>query len=91
MRSGVAREALYGWLGERMNPPASKTGKRWKAFREFESHTIRHSTMESWQSWLIAPVLKTGKPKGFVGSNPSLSANCRLTIERKSSSLIIAG
>ena len=24
--------------------------------------------------WLSAPVLKTGNPKGFVGSNPTLSA-----------------
>ena len=29
---------------------------------------------EVWQSWSIAPVLKTGVPKGTGGSNPSASA-----------------
>ena len=30
--------------------------------------------MEGWQSWSIAPVLKTGDLKGSVGSNPTPSA-----------------
>ena len=29
---------------------------------------------EVWQSWSIAPVLKTGVPQGTGGSNPSASA-----------------
>ena len=36
--------------------------------------------------WSIAPVLKTGGPKGSVGSNPTLSAiikECNMTIEKK--------
>ena len=30
--------------------------------------------MDRWQSWSIAPDLKSGGPKGSVGSNPTLSA-----------------
>ena len=30
--------------------------------------------LEVWQSWSIAPVLKTGVPQGTGGSNPSASA-----------------
>ena len=29
--------------------------------------------MDRWQSWSIAPDLKSGGPKGSVGSNPTLS------------------
>ena len=32
--------------------------------------------------WSIAPVLKTGEPKGSVGSNPTPSANLRPTMIR---------
>lgn len=33
--------------------------------------------MEVWQSWSIAPVLKTGVPQGTGGSNPSASAEAK--------------
>jgi hypothetical protein len=32
--------------------------------------------MDRWQSWSIAPDLKSGGPKGSVGSNPTLSGFC---------------
>ena len=36
--------------------------------------------LEVWQSWSIAPVLKTGVPKGTGGSNPSASASKALVL-----------
>ncbi len=41
--------------------------------------------MEVWQSWSIAPVLKTGVPQGTGGSNPSASAKCIFTHKKPSS------
>jgi hypothetical protein len=34
-----------------------------------------HLTPGEVVEWLMAPVLKTGVPKGTVGSNPTLSAS----------------
>ena len=36
---------------------------------------FKFAASEVWQSWSIAPVLKTGVPQGTGGSNPSASAN----------------
>ena len=41
--------------------------------------------MEVWQSWSIAPVLKTGRRQRLKGSNPLASANLpyRITVVRQ--------
>ena len=46
---------------------------------------VRVASLERWQSWPNAPVLKTGGPSGPVGSNPTRSVvrvGCRLTLQR---------
>ena len=39
------------------------------------SSLSRVTTLEVWQSWSIAPVLKTGRRQRLKGSNPLASAN----------------
>ena len=41
---------------------------------EFANGCATFAVPEVWQSWSIAPVLKTGVPQGTGGSNPSASA-----------------
>mgnify|MGYP006889653561 FL=1 len=45
----------------------------------------RVTTLEVWQSWSIAPVLKTGRRQRLKGSNPLASANLpyRITVVRQ--------
>ena len=38
------------------------------------SNLSRVTKLETWQSWLIAPVLKTDRRKRLKGSNPLVSA-----------------
>ncbi len=49
----------------------------------FQVHTAVRDSLESPNGgvveWSIAPVLKTGEPKGSVGSNPTPSAILRFS------------
>lgn len=49
------------------------------------SSLSRVTTLEVWQSWSIAPVLKTGRGQRLKGSNPLASANLpyRITVVRQ--------
>lgn len=49
------------------------------------SSLSRVTTLEVWQSWSIAPVLKTGRRQRLKGSNPLASANLpyRITVVRQ--------
>ena len=76
-------DLIFGPEGS--NPSASANGEVAQLDRAavyeaagcgFES-LPHHTCMEVWQSWSIAPVLKTGRRKRLKGSNPLASAKHR--------------
>jgi hypothetical protein len=56
-----------------LNPPCSTL---------VEWHTSREVIPGGVVEWFMAPVLKTGRPKGLVGSNPTPSALRQVISER---------
>lgn len=73
MVGGECQEYLIYWdmgmLG--VSVGLSRRSIRWVRI-PYVPHIV--SFLVRWQSWSIAPVLKTGGPSGSVGSNPTLTA-----------------
>ena len=68
---GAQKGSLTYWF---YSVPSSNRQDTWFWSMESRFEPLGNNNKERWQSWFIAPVLKTGDLHGSAGSNPALSS-----------------